>query len=105
MADEEGRQGEMTAASEGDEVTGMTEAEEVAWLASMGFLISSGEEDGREGTRWFLCDVDDGVPIGPGFPSRDDAIAAARIADEWHEGEVRLQEEIRRELGIRLDDG
>lgn len=105
MADEDGRQGEMAAASEGGEATAMTEAEEVAWLASMGFLISSGEEDGREGTRWFLCGVDDGVPIGPGFPSRDDAIAAARIADEWHEGEMRLQEELRREFGIHPDDG
>ncbi len=94
-----------TGESEGGAVATMTEAEEDAWLAGIGFLISSGEEDGEEGIRWFLCDVDDGVPIGAGFPSRADAVAAARIHDEWHEAEVRLQAEIRAEFGSRQDDG
>ncbi len=105
MADEDGRSDERAAASESGWSETMTVAEEDAWLASIGFLISSGVEDGEEGLRWFLCDVEDGVPIGAGFPSRDDAVAAARITDEWHEAEVRLQEEIRAEFGIGPDDG
>ena len=83
----------------------MTVAEEDAWLAGIGFVIDSGEEDGEEGVRWFLCDVDNGVPIGAGFPSREDAVAAARIADEWHEGEVLLQAKIRAEFDDRREDG
>ena len=100
-----GREGENAAISGSGAGPAKTESEEDAWLASIGFVIGSGEEDGETGGRWFLCDVDNGVPIGAGFPSREDAVAAARIADEWHEAEVRLQAEIRAEYGNRRDDG
>lgn len=99
------RDGKVAAGAAADAGPAMTEAEEDAWLAGIGFLVSSGEEDGEKGERWFLCDVENGVPVGPGFPSREDAVAAARIHDEWHEGEVRLQEEIRAEYGSSRDDG
>ncbi len=105
MTDEDGRTDETAAISEGVAGSAMTESEEDAWLASIGFVIGSGEEDGETGVRWFLCDVDNGVPIGAGFPSREDAVEAARIADEWHEAEVRLQAEIRAEYGNRRHDG
>ncbi len=88
-----------------DAAHAMTVAEEDAWLAGLGFVIASGPEDGEEGERWFLCDVGNGVPIGAGFPSRADAVAAARLHKEWHDAEVRLQEEIRAEFGSRRDDG
>lgn len=99
------RDGKVAAGGEGGADPAMTEAEEDAWLAGLGFLISSGEEEGEEGERWFLCDAANGAPIGAGFPSRADAVAAARITEEWHEGEVRLREEIRVEFGSRRDDG
>lgn len=105
MTDEDGKSDEKAAVSDNGKALAMTAAEEDAWLASIGFVIGSGPEDGEEGLRWFLCDVDNGVPIGAGFPSREDAVAAARITDEWHEAEIRLQEEIRAEFGRSPDDG
>ena len=105
MTDEDGRDDGKIAGAESGSGAAMSEAEEDAWLGSIGFVIGSGEEDGEEGVRWFLCDVDNGVPIGAGFPSREDAVAAARIADEWHEGEVLLQANIRAEFDDRREDG
>ncbi|MCY4608066.1 MAG: hypothetical protein OXD40_05670 [bacterium] len=83
MTDVDGRDDGKAAAAEGSEAPAMTEEEENAWLAGLGFSISSGVEDGEEGERWFLCDAANGVPIGYGFPSRADAVAAARISEGW----------------------
>ena len=74
----------MTVLDERDDRTAAEQSGEVdAWLAGIGFVLQSGEEDGEEGLRWFLCDAESGVPIGGGFPSRGDAVAAARRTEGW----------------------